>query len=84
MCLKSRTPFLAVESNTPKTTALLRDVLHATDRVVDRCEQLPPLKDLGRWATWTENELQLIEAFLRRGDGEIKGMIRSIAEQARC
>lgn len=68
LALATRTPFVAVESNTPKISALVHDALGGSTRVrpLAELEQLDP----AAWA-WTAAEAPALEAFLdsarRRG-----------------
>ncbi|MBH0239575.1 polysaccharide pyruvyl transferase family protein [Methylobrevis albus] len=59
--LATRTPFIAVESNTPKITNVLNDILGSADRVV-AAKTLKKL-DLVPYVTWTEAENQALDRF---------------------
>ena len=62
----TRTPFVAVESNTPKISSLLSDILGSTERVV-KPEQLYKM-DIDRLSQWTAAETAALDAFFERKD----------------
>jgi hypothetical protein len=67
LCIATRTPFLALSSNTRKIEALLLDVFGNTDRVLP---QVPDTEDLRRRSAsiaFTPQELESIDAYLKDG-----------------
>lgn len=77
LCLATRTPFLAVESNTPKISALLEDALGNTARVraLDTLEAAPPRP---AEHAWSAAEQAALERFLARTRRDIDAMFDSI------
>lgn len=63
LCLITKTPFIAIESNTPKISALLKDVFGSTDRVVNSVCNISPSM-LETYETYTKDELLAIDNFL--------------------
>lgn len=78
MCLLTGTPFIAVESNTPKITSLLRDALSSTARLLSR-DKLADI-DAERFASWTNEEVTAIESFQLNAKASITDMFDDIVE----
>lgn len=79
MCLKNRIPFIALESNTPKISFLLKEVFGNSDRVIS-------VKDLrnvnlNSWNSYTKYELRHIEAFINKAKDKNRKMIKEIVDQ---
>ena len=72
----TRTPFVAVESNTPKISAMLTDALGSTRRVIS-AEELPHM-DFERFANWDEDELRRLEAFCTYAHRAAEGVFDEI------
>jgi len=73
MCLKNKVPFVAIESNTPKISYLLKEVFGDTSRVIsiDSLENL----DIQRWNQFSDEEVSAIDAFLEKAELDNKKMI---------
>jgi polysaccharide pyruvyl transferase WcaK-like protein len=76
MCLKNRVPFLALESNTPKISYLLKEVFGNTRRVIS-AKELNAVK-LDDWNTYSNNEMEAIDTFLKRAECANFEMIQKI------
>lgn len=83
-CLATGTPFVAVESNTPKISSLVRDVFGDTRRVI-------PAADLARFdprafAVWSDGERRALDAFVadarRKADAMFDAVVGGTAEAA--
>lgn len=80
MCLVTRTPFVAVESNTPKISWLLDDVFGDRRRIVAP-NALADL-NLGDFNSWSESELRAIDAAVQRARQGATEMFATIAAAA--
>lgn len=70
------TPFLAIESNTPKISSLVFDVLGTTDRVIN----LSSVDGINADKySWTEEEMELITAYLKSAKNSINEMFDNIS-----
>lgn len=76
MCLKNRVPFIALESNTPKISFLLKEVFGDTSRVI-AIEELANL-DLAKLRHFSETEQQRMDKFLAKAIEDNQNMIRTI------
>lgn len=74
LCVATQTPMVAVESNTPKISAFLHDVLGSARRVVT---SLP--EDVSGFRGWTADEDQAIRRFLATSKTAESDMFESIA-----
>ncbi len=76
MCLKNRIPFVAIESNTPKISFLLKEIFGSTARVIG-AEDLEKL-ELSRWNAYSLDEEQAIDQFLGKAGQDNRRMISTI------
>jgi hypothetical protein len=74
-CIATRTPFIAVGSNSEKIAAVLQDALGSTSRQVDVKALTPEL----RVPAFTTTELQLLSAYVTRAKTMIDTMFESIS-----
>jgi exopolysaccharide biosynthesis predicted pyruvyltransferase EpsI len=80
----TKTPFVAVESNTPKISNMVRDVLGETERVVKLSEvdKIDPAK-----YAWTEKEINLVSEYLTSAqkscDAMFDDIVASLKQSAR-
>lgn len=79
-CLATETPFVAVESNTPKISSLLRDIFGSTDRVISD-EEIASV-DLSRFARWSESEISKLRAFRTAAREKVDRMFAEIGAVA--
>ncbi|MDB5988576.1 MAG: hypothetical protein JWR16_3629 [Nevskia sp.] len=77
-CIATRTPFLAMSSNTPKIEALLDDVFGQDERVVPSLAALRERLQQGA-TTFREVEMQAIAAYLTRGTASTRQMFDHVA-----
>jgi hypothetical protein len=77
-CLLTRTPFIAIESNTPKIANLLNDVFATTSRLTD-IRQIENL-DLWHYAFWSSDELECVDLYCSSARQRIDAMFGKIAE----
>ncbi len=78
MCLKNKIPFVAIESNTPKISFLLEDALKDCSRII-HFNELNQL-NLDLYRTYSEIELQNLNAFILRAENEIQEMVALISQ----
>lgn len=76
LCIATRTPFIAVESNTPKISAFVRDILGSTNRIVE-ASALAGM-DLTQMAGWTQTEQQTLNDVLPRVRSATNDMFSAI------
>lgn len=76
LCLLTKTPFVAVESNTPKISSLLRDVFGSNHRVVSKVSDLPK-QELHEFSYFTQDESKAIEELLREASSKSHQMMIS-------
>lgn len=76
MCLKNKIPFVAIESNTPKITYLLKEVFGNANRVVsiDDLESL----NTDDWKLFSKEEMTAIDKFLTFAEHENNTMLQSL------
>ena len=69
LAIATRTPVLAIESNTPKISAVLTDVFAATDRVrpMNEAEFPDYFQEAAQDYAYSKNELAAIEDYLSKG-----------------
>lgn len=79
LCVVTGTPFVAVESNTPKISALLRDIFGTDRRVVPGVAGLSST-ELAMYQKYDEAECTAISTFLRRASEANEKMISDIRE----
>lgn len=81
ICVKTETPFVAIESNTPKISALLKDIFGSDERVIAR-EQLDVFsKDLpDNYLKCSNSEIMAIRKFNKKAMGLINLMFRDISD----
>jgi hypothetical protein len=75
-CLATETPFVAVESNTPKISSLLRDIFGAADRVISD-EEIANV-DLSRFARWSDSEIAKLRTFRSAAKEKVDRMFAEI------
>ena len=75
-CLATETPFVAVESNTPKISSLLRDIFGSADRVIPDSEIASV--DLSRFARWSESEISKLRTFRAAAKERVDRMFAEI------
>lgn len=77
MSLVTQTPFVAVESNTPKISSLLDSALGSTSRIIgpDTIHSLDP----AAFAKWNETELASLTRFCNGAKASIEEMFQTIA-----
>ena len=80
-CLLTRTPFVCIESNTHKISALLEDVLGDTARLLPISELAR--SDLARYELWDEREFSSINRYLVQARLDADRMFDKIAEVVR-
>lgn len=76
MCLKNHIPFVALESNTPKISFLLKEVFGDTRRVMAVKALLNT--DFTVWQSYSETEHAAINAFLMRAKTANQQMIKAV------
>jgi len=76
MCLKNHIPFVALESNTPKISFLLKEVFGNTRRVMN----IAALNEIDffEWQTYSNDEHTAIDAFLTKAKIANQQMIESV------
>lgn len=77
-CLATHTPFVAVDSNTPKISSLVRDVFGDERRVI-------PLEaianfDFTEFIGWADGEEERLDHFLKTARARINGMFASVSK----
>jgi len=77
MCLATRTPFVAIESNSPKISFLVRDVFGDTRRVLD----LDAIKRLNAegYFTWSREEARALKKYVRAARPKTFRMFADVA-----
>ncbi|MBA4098129.1 MAG: hypothetical protein C0484_15370 [Rhodospirillum sp.] len=77
MCIATRTPFVAVESNSPKISSLVRDVFGDTRRVLD----LDAIKQLNpdSYVTWSREEIRALKEYMRAARPKTFRMFADVA-----
>lgn len=81
MCLLTETPFLAVESNIPKISWLLQDVLGSTDRVFREVDELADKTGAARQA-WSTDERSRLHSYLETCQASNDRMMTRIRQVA--
>lgn len=83
LCVKTETPFVALESNTPKISALLTDIFGSDERIITR-EQLNEFEEQipDKYLTFSDVELVAIRKFNKRAMYLIDLMIKEISEDS--
>lgn len=79
ICLLTKTPFIAIESNTPKISALVRDVFGEDRRVVGDFSGVSS-ENLEDFSVYDDLELRKIDAFLERAEHSNGSMVKRIRE----
>lgn len=79
MCVATRTPFVAVESNTGKISAFVRDVFGSTERVVP-LQQIES-GDLSRFAAWSPSEMAALEKYLPQARANTDALFSEIGRR---
>lgn len=81
LCILTRTPFVAIESNTPKITALLKDVFDDNSRVIyDVPLVCPDGEIVKRFANFENNEIMMIEEYCHKVEKLNIDMVKSIVK----
>jgi polysaccharide pyruvyl transferase WcaK-like protein len=81
LCIATRTPFVAVASNTPKIQWLIDDVFGNRSRIIT-CEQLQDL-NIAAFKFWSAAERTLVEKVILRTKAASQDMFKKIALTAR-
>jgi hypothetical protein len=81
LCLATRTPFVAIESRTPKISGLLEDAFGSTSRVIP--EEKIRTFDPNAYLDWTHDEERALEAFLSRTRARADKMFDEIGTSLR-
>lgn len=81
MCLKNKIPFVALESNTPKISYLLKEVLGNTRRVIS-AQDLDNI-NLNEWNHFSKNETSSINCFLEKAKKSNVDMINKIIKNTK-
>ncbi|HET8701271.1 MAG TPA: polysaccharide pyruvyl transferase family protein [Nitrococcus sp.] len=76
-CLLTKTPFVAIESNTPKISSLLSDVFGSNRRVVHALHQLTP-SETESYKKFSEEERARLDMFLGHAERGCADMIAEI------
>ncbi len=79
ICLLTRTPFVALESNTPKISALLKDIFGKPRRIIQPHE-LQSI-DLAKFSVWRLKERVKIDLYLFKTRRRAYAMFHTIALQ---
>ena len=83
MSVATKTPFLAMGSNTPKIEATLHDIFNFSDRVLSEQEMQ---KLLGRqqvdpkFLAFSKSETEKIDQYIKTAEGKVPLMFRSISD----
>ncbi|MDR9500083.1 MAG: polysaccharide pyruvyl transferase family protein [Hydrogenovibrio sp.] len=82
MCLKNKIPFVALESNTPKISFLLKEVFGHTDRVM-------PSKSLltlnpQDWASFSKEEAMAMDRFLHQARVDNAAMVETLLAKTKA
>lgn len=77
-CIATGTPFVAVESNTPKISSFVRDTFGETKRVVLQ-EEIERL-EVERFQHWTRDEAVAIAESVQRARSQTDNMFRKIGD----
>lgn len=80
LCLLTRTPFIAVESNTPKISALLYDVFGTNKRVFSNVDDIS-LYEIDKYSFYDDLEISMIEEFNNRAITSAVHMSANIREE---
>ncbi|WP_417245942.1 polysaccharide pyruvyl transferase family protein [Celeribacter sp.] len=85
LAIATRTPVLAIESNTPKISAVLTDIFASTERVRPLKEaDLPDyFREVAQGYDYSEDELAAIDAYLPHGRTALAGLFDSLASTLR-
>jgi polysaccharide pyruvyl transferase WcaK-like protein len=73
LCLITRTPFVCVESNTPKISSLLKDCFESTTRMLD----IQDIKGIAQF-DFTQKEVEGLDSFLLRANSRATQMFDEI------
>jgi len=79
-CLATETPFVAVESNTPKISSLLHDIFGSAERVISD-EEIASV-DLSRFARWSDSEISKLRTFRAAAKESVDRMFAEIGAVA--
>lgn len=81
LCLLTKTPFVAIESNTNKISAILIDVFGNNKRVISSEDLLTGQIDLSLYAKWSKTEEEQVDSYLKSAQNKAQNMIKEIAQQ---
>lgn len=85
LCILTRTPFIAVESNTPKITALLKDVFGDSSRILYDISLVNPESEvLNRFSMFSEKEIVKIDEYFKKIEELNLNMIKAIIEDIKA
>ena len=79
-CLATRTPFVALESNTAKISSLLRDVFGSADRVLQAIDA--DSFDSDQYSHWSDAEARALDAYLASARQSTAEMFSAISAAA--
>lgn len=79
LCIKSETPFIAIESNTPKISALLFDVFGNYNRLIS-IEELESYKGIipEKYTSFSKKEIECLKSFNHSTEKKIDQMFQEI------
>lgn len=85
-CFLTETPFLAIESNTPKISAMLTDLFGTSDRMLLPEEVYTVLEEgrAGRFYTFSDEEIRAIRTYRTNAAIKIDEMFRAISKDIRA
>ncbi len=79
LALAAGVPFVALESNTPKISSLLRDVFGTARRVVST--DVLRKSDLSEFYHWTPDEFSAVRSFVQNVPGRVEAMFSEIRQR---
>lgn len=84
LCIKTGTPFVAIESNTPKISGMLNDVFQSDKRLIQENEIEKFMRNIpSDYLTFCENENDAISRYNSEATAKIKRMFDWIASDIR-
>lgn len=83
MCILTRTPFFALESNTPKVSSMLSDVFASTNRLISIDKIKDSNSSFQSYSSFTLDEIEKIDMFIKDAENASGKMIEYIARYTR-